>query len=33
MNRLWHDMAPELTVGLFVVLMTGAFLLTFFLTR
>jgi len=28
-----RDMAPELSVGLFLILMTGAMLVTFFLSR
>jgi hypothetical protein len=31
--KMWRDMAPELPLGLFLVLMAGAFLFTFFLSR
>ena len=30
---IWRDMAPELSLGLLLVLMAGAFLFTFFLSR
>jgi hypothetical protein len=30
---IWRDMAPELSLGLCLVLMAGAFLFTFFVTR
>ena len=30
---IWRDMAPELSLGLFLGLMAGAFLFTFFVSR
>ena len=30
---LWRDMAPELSLGLFLVLMVGAFVFTFLMSR
>jgi hypothetical protein len=31
--NIWHDMAPELSVALFLLLTGGAVLFTFFMTR